>query len=342
MDFKKAKRSSLNHIRQMIALDEASLKALSTKSPLRVISYLLLDFSIILFCAWLCELNFSPFMYLFILLIVGTRLIGIATYILHDGVHGLLFNSKNANHLFAKNLYWLFLGPIFIRYETFKTIHLAHHQHVNNKDDPDLRIIELTYGCSNLTFILLLLSLLSGFGFLTFFVSYLYVEIKKRNIFILPQVVIITSVVAGFFANAYIATLLFKYWLIPLVTWGYTLVILRATAEHYPPEFSFTNDTRPKIFYTRDVLVSFVDKLFFLSRGVNFHLTHHLYPEVPFHRLSSLQKLLAKNNVYQSHAHITHGYIRFLREYFSKQRTRNSYLSFNFLKALTHEILARK
>lgn len=56
--------------------------------------------------------------------------------------------------------------------------------------------------------------------------------------------------------------------------------------------------------------------MFMVTRGVNYHLTHHLCPQVPFYNLPQLQRELSKSEIYQQYAHVTYGYHRFFLEYF--------------------------
>jgi fatty acid desaturase len=60
--------------------------------------------------------------------------------------------------------------------------------------------------------------------------------------------------------------------------------------------------------------VGVLARVFLLSKNVNYHLEHHLYPSVPFHRLPELHALLMKRDSYRRAAHVVPSYWHVLRE----------------------------
>jgi fatty acid desaturase len=91
---------------------------------------------------------------------------------------------------------------------------------------------------------------------------------------------------------------------------------IRSLAEHYPEDVFLRDAQIPEVFRTRDVINSWFDSAFVVTRGVNYHLSHHLCPQIPFYNLADLQTQLAESPVYQQYAHVTYGYHRVLAEYF--------------------------
>jgi fatty acid desaturase len=113
--------------------------------------------------------------------------------------------------------------------------------------------------------------------------------------------------------------LFWLYYVIPMLTWGMFINQLRTMAEHYS-RGEFGHDAGiPDVLLTRDVLPSLFDRAFVTTRAVNYHLTHHLFPAVPFYNLARLQRCLKDNTVYRASAHVTHGYHRFLMELLTKK-----------------------
>jgi len=97
-------------------------------------------------------------------------------------------------------------------------------------------------------------------------------------------------------------------WVVPILTWLKMVMRVRSIAEH----FAIENDHA----YTqsRTTLPSLLELVFVAPRNVNFHLEHHLYPSVPFFRLSQLHTLLMQDALFRSKAHVTSTYWGVLRE----------------------------
>jgi len=51
-----------------------------------------------------------------------------------------------------------------------------------------------------------------------------------------------------------------------------------------------------------------------MPHNVNYHLTHHLFPGVPFFQLPTLHREIARTEAYRRNAHVTRGYHRVLWE----------------------------
>ena len=73
-------------------------------------------------------------------------------------------------------------------------------------------------------------------------------------------------------------------------------------------------------FYAAVVLASIVFHfwigllIYWIVPLFTYFLCHHLYPSVPFYNLGKLQQMLMKNPDYARRAHVTHGYISFIKE----------------------------
>jgi fatty acid desaturase len=65
---------------------------------------------------------------------------------------------------------------------------------------------------------------------------------------------------------------------------------------------------------TRHIECNLFERLLIAPNYIHVHIGHHLYPSVPFYNLRKLQELLMQNPDYARRAHVTNGYIAFLRE----------------------------
>jgi fatty acid desaturase len=51
------------------------------------------------------------------------------------------------------------------------------------------------------------------------------------------------------------------------------------------------------------------------QHNIEYHIAHHLYPQVPFYNLPKLHEILMQMPTYREKAHITDGYLKgFIKE----------------------------
>ena len=65
---------------------------------------------------------------------------------------------------------------------------------------------------------------------------------------------------------------------------------------------------------SRTTRCSWLERLFIAPKNVYYHLEHHLFPSVPFYHLPALRCELLRQPGYRERAHVTRGYLGFLRE----------------------------
>jgi fatty acid desaturase len=121
-----------------------------------------------------------------------------------------------------------------------------------------------------------------------------------------------------------LAELFLLYWLVPLATWGFFVNFLRSNAEHSTPGRLRDDAHVPPLFRTAEIINSPFDSIFVATRGVNYHLSHHLFPSVPFYRLKSLQCELERTEEYQRYGYVVHGYHRYLSDLFAAEPERTA------------------
>ena len=225
-----------------------------------------------------------------------------AFYLLsHEGHHQLLFRRRTVNH--GVNI--ALCVPLLHSPTAYRVLHQLHHQYLGGPGDPDeyrnytddarirwaLQWVRLTIGT------LVYMPLIPV-------VAWRRAQRADRQRIALEYGLMIAIWVAVF-ATIPIRVLL-QVWLVPGVLVGYISAV-RALAQH-----ALTESEDP-LLASRSVrsnrLVSF------LLLNENYHLEHHLFPEVPSYRLPQLRALLQDRLPHHVEAR---SYTRFLAGFVSR------------------------
>jgi fatty acid desaturase len=297
-------------INRAAMLAACSISDFSGRTPGYTIGIIALDLLLIIVAAALCVAFWSPATYVVTAMFIGARQVGVATIVLHDGVHGLLLKNRRHNDLFAKAIGWLVLVPTVVDFDEFRKTHLGHHRKTNAKDDPDRMLMDVVYGTSAARLVCNLLLCFIGVIAARYLLAYVQASWQRKA----GVLAAITGFALGLWFEVRWCELLVFYYFLPFYTWGLFINIVRAIVEHYPPGSYGRSPKLAGIALTREVIPSWFDKIFVCTRNLNYHLTHHLFPSVSFRRLSQLQRHLARSAAYQEIAHVTHGYHRALAD----------------------------
>jgi len=202
-----------------------------------------------------------------------------AFYLLsHEGHHHLLFKGNAANHL-ANVLLCL---PLLHSPSAYRVLHQLHHQYLGGPGDPDeyrnytgdarlrwaLQWIRLTIG----TLVYMPLIPVVAWRRAT----------PHERWWIASEYAVMSAIWVLAFATVPIRTLL-EVWLIPGIAVGYISAV-RALAQH-----ALTDGSDP-LLASRTVHSNPVVSFFLLNE--NYHLEHHLFPEIPSYNLPRLHALL--------------------------------------------------
>jgi fatty acid desaturase len=218
--------------------------------------------------------------------------------LMHDGMHGTLFATP------AKN--WagsVLLGSTFLMsFSAYRVMHTRHHKFLGDPRDPDdyhnyirhpaavwaLHFVRLTFG--SLLYLIAIPLLAIRFG----------TEEERRRILVEYGLLLaIYSVVVRFVPLSILAIV----WFIPLLIVG-NLTAIRGFTQH-----GITDATDPYI-ASRTILPHAL--IGFLLLNENYHLEHHLFPEVPSYHLPQLHKLIWPQ---LPRAVSDRGYLRFLAKF---------------------------
>jgi len=287
--------------------------------PWKLASCLAMDFGLIAIAVVACEYFANPFIYVLGIMAIGARQAGIGDIGMHHGVHRTLVRNRRLNDLLGTTLCWLVAAPLLTGYDAYRKQHLDHHRDTNTHEDPDHEYYDKVYEMPRWKTALLVAAPLTGVFFPLLVVNYYLKNWRTKPLNVLAVSLGIVTLVAGCYLGWRPAQLLVLYWFVPFATWGIFANQIRALAEHYPESEFQRGDDVPDVFRTREIINSWFDQCFLVTRGLNYHLSHHLCSQVPFYNLPELQRELAKSPIYQQHAHVTRGYHRFFFEYFGNR-----------------------
>lgn len=233
---------------------------------------------------------------------LGIFLCGLAFFVffleIHEGMHSILFKNKFLNDIVS----FLFCIPLFLSLTGATILHLRHHRYLGERGDPDeyrfyaktkLGLWFLYYGR---VFIAPLIYI-----FLIPVLGYQYASTRQR-LRILTEWTIMLGVYIFIF-NYIPFSILLLVWLAPTFVTGF-LIGLWGLAQH-----ALTDASDP-LLATRSVHANSIVSFCFINQ--NYHLEHHLFPEVPSYHLKKVYEVTWKQLPY---ALSSESYVGFLRDF---------------------------
>jgi fatty acid desaturase/membrane-associated phospholipid phosphatase len=235
-------------------------------------------------------------------LLAGVALTAIAlnafVLLMHEGMHGILFARGGWNWAGS-----VVLGSAFLMsFTAYRVMHTRHHKYLGDPRDPDdyhnyvrhpafvwaLHFLRLTIGS------LLYLALIP-------FLALRHGTPRERSR-ILAEYALLLAIYSAVLRLVPLATLAIA-WFLPLLVVG-TLTAMRGFTQH-----GITDAADPYI-ASRTILPHRAVR--FLLLNENFHLEHHLFPEVPSYHLPALHQLIWPT---LPRAVSDRGYLRFLAKF---------------------------
>ncbi|MCY7297155.1 fatty acid desaturase family protein [Alteromonas sp. a30] len=245
----------------------------------------------------------NPISIIAAIILLGGRQLNLAI-IMHDAGHHLLFKSRQAN-VFAGN--WFAAYFLFLNTEHYAKQHSHHHGLSGTERDPDLPNFR-AYPVSKASFLRKVGRDVFGITAIKFILGL----ILNKTGLMEKDDQHYRTVVKGVMVNVlFVAVLwslnvtwLYALWIGAFFT-SYMLVLrIRQAAEHGAVPDALNRDPRA---HTRTTLANFAERLLFAPSKVNYHVEHHLIPNVPCYRLPELHKLLVERGYYQQYP-VTQGY----------------------------------
>jgi fatty acid desaturase len=214
--------------------------------------------------------------------------------LMHEGAHGLIHPQRRVNEL-ASDVFCAI--PFLTLTRFYRAFHLKHHKDTGVPDeDPEIEMYEVMgWRYEQLSRGRLGLMLLADLLFLNFlrYAKFNLDFTHKNDLKPGLRDVALNLVVWGSIAAAAIAfgfwvdVLLF--WFVPYCTFTVFIAKLHGYGEHTgaegPSEYERT--------WTHDF--GFVGRFFIYPLGSGQHLEHHLFPRVPWYRMTSFQRALLQN-----------------------------------------------
>jgi fatty acid desaturase/membrane-associated phospholipid phosphatase len=197
---------------------------------------------------------------------------------MHEGMHGLLIPNRRWNWIAS-----VLLGATFLMsFSAYRVLHVRHHRHLGDARDPD----DYHNYSRNRLIVWTLHFVRLGFGpllylFLIPVLSFRYGSVKQRKLICAEYTILL--LIYSIMLRALSARALLLVWIAPLLLVG-LFTAIRGFTQH-----GITDATDPYL-ASRTMLPHPVIAFFLLNE--NYHLEHHLFPEVPSYHLEALHKLI--------------------------------------------------
>ncbi|WP_297491132.1 fatty acid desaturase [Acidocella sp.] len=251
----------------------------------------------------------------FAIVVVAGRQQALAT-LMHDAAHYRLFQNRLLNDTASDLLCALPLGLVTSRY---RTTHLQHHIDPRGVSDPDWTTMQAnprewgwpkTARGRNVS----LMRDALGLGILAFTQQW-KAWLPQTNFFgraVSPEPFSRATKlrIIGFYAMVLVAAFglhlwpeILLYWLLPMATIGHLFFHIRTIAEH------MACGEGSGMAYTRNVEAPLFERLLMSPLNVNHHLTHHIFPGVPWYNLAKLSRLLHADAEFAAAAYVSPNYL---------------------------------
>jgi fatty acid desaturase len=197
----------------------------------------------------------------------------------HEGTHELI----SRNHLVNELVSWLCFAPFGLSAVAHKAFHADHHRWPHGERDPEYRLFNrVVRGVPGWAYLFIPAAAQLGVNSYPFRMKE-HADCRLRASLELVGSVLLHGVMLGLAGRR--NYLLFV--VAPMATGLYLVTVIRSICEHHHVESGddWTN--------ARSVVTDRLTE--FACSNVNYHLEHHLYPQVPFHKLPALRKLLAED-----------------------------------------------
>jgi len=211
----------------------------------------------------------------------------------HEGSHGLISRVHWVNELFG----WLTLAPVSISCAAHRIFHMRHHEGPHQEGDPEYELFNrVVPGVPGWAFIIIPAAAPAAVNGYAWQHSSDF-KMRLRIALELSASICLHAALAVTLGLQFYGKII----LLPVFTGLPVATFLRAITEHHGTargdEWKNSRSVR-----TNKLLE-------FLWSNVNYHLEHHLYPGVPYHRLPAVKQILA-SSYSEHHANISRGYVR--------------------------------
>jgi fatty acid desaturase len=264
--------------------------------------------------------------YIISVLLLANRQLGIAI-LMHDAAHYMLFENKQLNLWIGR----FFCGaPVLADLDAYRTYHLKHHKDAGTTNDPDYPNYK-SYPVTRTSLVRKVLRDLCGItaiktlyaivlmnaGILKYDMVFKQKEATKRVSILLMAKNLIKGLLLPILSNLLLFTFLwslgfahlFFLWIIAYFTVYQLFLRIRNAAEHAGvPDLLDRNPLQ----HARTTKAAWWERLTVAPNYVNYHLEHHLRPNVPCYQLPAFHAYLQQQGVYKE-VKIADGYADVVR-----------------------------
>ncbi len=202
---------------------------------------------------------------------------------MHDATHNAMFHGRFANLAFGI----VSMIPIFVTFITFKEDHLEHHRFNRSAADPDA----FTMGKRGFADFLLFYAYLLIGGLLSFIhFNFIYpaqkfgAKLWSIHLFEIALKGAVCWLVLSIASEHGVLIKTLEVWLWPVFFFS-LFNSMRFIAEHYGTPWN-----AGQLAGTRTIVSNPVHAFFW--NNINWHIGHHVYPNVPWYNLVELHRLL--------------------------------------------------
>ncbi len=247
-----------------------------TKAPYRSIHRIARDLAFWVAAAAMAETSGQPLAMAVAVAFIGAVPLHDLMVHGHEGVHGLISRNRKVNEFFN----WLVHAIVGISASAYRWFHLTHHKTAQTEDDPELAILNIFQkNPPGWSYLFVPFTGYLGFNFYAW---------KHRTKYATSKTITLDLALAGIMHASFVLLLGWRLYLtyvtLPIVTSLALTNAFRSICEHHGlPRGTAWSNTRGMRTHRW---------LEWLWSNVNYHLEHHLFPSVPFHKLPEVRRLL--------------------------------------------------
>ena len=283
-------------------LDKKELNELEKISALRGIGSIILTWSLIVFSFGLVYIWPNFITITIAIILIGGRQLALGI-LMHEAAHNTLLPKIYGKDLISR---WLICAPLAFDLRSYREEHLNHHRYLGTNKDPDTPLTK-PYPTTKRKLLKRFIRDKSGQTALTRIIGIYYMAtghiaytsngniqrlgkpskskaLKNLTKNLYPTIVfnlILFAILSMFEPSLYLL------WLGSYMTTFSLFLRIRSIAEH-----AGLPNIEDQFFNARNLSAGILERLTIAPHGVNYHLDHHLFMQIPHYHLSKLHKAL--------------------------------------------------
>lgn len=308
-------------------LKSGEVKAYIQSSNIKGLWLLLFNWSLIVLAFALPAIWLNPFTIVMSLLVLANRQLGLAI-LMHECAHYSLFKTRALNQWLGQILCG---APVLADLNGYRSYHMRHHKEAGTTVDPDYpnyknypvsrrsiqrKILRDFTGITGLKTLYALI--LMNAGVLSYDMSY--------KSYTAQRTLSATQIIGNLCKNLAMPVLvnlamwsvlylsghawLYLLWWVSYLTVYMFILRIRNAAEHGSVPDLLDKDP---LLHARTTQASWLARLIFAPNFVNYHMEHHLQPNVPCYNLKRFHSFLKKKQVIDQ-SQIASGYVTVVKQ----------------------------